>query len=225
MKMGKQNVFRITRRELAGVALTPVATRLASASAAKPRNGAGPGAAHFPNVTLRTHEDREVRLYDDLVKGNTVLLTFMYATCEGICPATILNLRKVQQRFGDRMGRDVFMYSITIKPEVDTPAVLKSYAEMHGAERGWLFLTGNSGDIDLVRRTLGFVDRDPVASRNASSHIGMILYGREPLDRWASCPALGDPEQIYKSVLWLEGAMPGVPAASPAQSGGSGEAR
>jgi protein SCO1 len=221
----KRTVFRITRRELAGVALAPVATRLASASAPRPSKGIGPGAAHFPNVPLRTHEDREVRFYDDLMKGKTVLLTFMYATCEGICPATVLNLRKVQQRFGDRMGRDVFMYSITIKPEVDTPAVLKSYAEMHGAGPGWLFLTGNSGDIDLVRRTLGFVDRDPAAARDASSHIGMVLYGREPLDRWASCPALGDPDQIYKSVLWLEGAMPGVPGTSSSTSGGPKEAR
>jgi protein SCO1 len=218
-------VFRITRRELAGVALAPVATGLASASAPRPNKASGPGAAHFPNVTLRTHENREVRFYDDLMKGNTVLLTFMYATCEGICPATVLNLRKVQQRFGDRMGRDVFMYSITIKPDVDTPAVLKSYAEMHGAGPGWLFLTGNSGDIDLVRRTLGFVDRDPAAARDASSHIGMVLYGREPLDRWASCPALGNPDQIYKSVLWLEGAMPGVPATSSTPAGGAKEAR
>jgi protein SCO1 len=218
-------VFRITRRELAGAALAPVVTTLASASAGRPSTGRGPGAAHFPNVLLRTHEDRPVRLYDDLMKAKTVLLTFMYATCEGICPATVLNLRKVQQRFGDRMGRDVFMYSITIKPEVDTPAVLRSYAEMHGAGPGWLFLTGNSGDIDLVRRRLGFVDRDPVAARDASSHIGMILYGHEPLDRWASCPALGDPDQIYKSVLWLEGAMPGVSATSAERGSGPGEAR
>ena len=218
-------MFRITRRELAGVALAPLATRLASASAPRPSKGSRPGAAHFPNVPLRTHDDREVRLYDDLMKGKTVLLTFMYATCEGICPATVLNLRKVQQRFGDRMGRDVFMYSITIKPEVDTPAVLKSYAEMHGAGPGWLFLTGNSGDIDLVRRTLGFVDRDPAAARDASSHIGMVLYGREPLNRWASCPALGNPDQIYKSVLWLEGAMPGMPAASSTPAGSAKEER
>jgi protein SCO1/2 len=215
----------MTRRELAGVALAPVATALTSAPAVRAGKGTGPGAAHFPNVLLRTHEDRPVRLYDDLMKGKTVLLTFMYATCEGICPATVLNLRKVQQRFGERMGREVFMYSITIKPEVDTPAVLKSYADMHGAGPGWLFLTGNSGDIDLVRRTLGFVDRDPVAARDASSHIGMVLYGREPLDRWASCPALGDPDQIYKSVLWLEGAMPGVSESSSVQGGEPWEAR
>jgi protein SCO1 len=210
-------MFKITRRELAGAALAPLAVGLAKGSPSSPGNGAGPGARRFPNVVLRTHEDRDVRFYDDLMKGKTVLLTFMYATCEGICPATVLNLRKVQQQLGDRSGRDVFMYSITIKPELDTPAVLKTYAEMHGAGPGWLFLTGDSGDIDLVRRRLGFVDRDPVAARDASSHIGMILYGNEPLDRWASCPALGDPQQIYKSVLWLEGAMPGVPLKTSSQ--------
>jgi protein SCO1/2 len=166
-----------------------------------------------------------VHFYDDLIKGKTVLLNFMYATCEGICPPTVMNLRKVQQRLGARCGRDVFIYSITIKPDVDTPEALKKYAEMHGAEAGWVFLTGDAGSIDLLRRNLGFVDRDAVAARNASSHIGMVLYGNEPLDRWASCPALGDPDQIYKSVLWLEGAMPGVPAVTSTQSDNGAEAR
>lgn len=205
-------MFRITRRELAAAALAPLSAGLAHGAAVPSRNAARPGAKHFPNIVLRTHDNREVRFYDDLMKGKTVLLTFMYATCEGVCPATVLNLRKVQQRLGDRSGRDVFIYSITIKPEVDTPAVLRAYAEMHNAGPGWLFLTGNRGEIDVLRRTLGFVDRDPAAARDASSHIGMLLYGNEPLNRWASCPALGNPEQIYKSLLWLDGAMPGVPA-------------
>jgi len=36
----------------------------------------------FPNVTLRTHDGRTVRFYDDLIAGKTVALNFMYATCK-----------------------------------------------------------------------------------------------------------------------------------------------
>ena len=35
----------------------------------------------FPNVLLQTHDGRTVRFYDDLIKGKTVALNFMYATC------------------------------------------------------------------------------------------------------------------------------------------------
>ena len=42
---------------------------------------ANPFADRFPNLVLRTHEGRNVRFYDDLLKGKIVLINFMYATC------------------------------------------------------------------------------------------------------------------------------------------------
>ena len=38
-------------------------------------------AERFPNVVLKTHEGRNVRFYDDLLKDKIVLINFMYATC------------------------------------------------------------------------------------------------------------------------------------------------
>ena len=43
--------------------------------------------------------------------------------------AETARLREVQKILGDRVGRDVFIYSISIDPEHDTPKVLKEYAE------------------------------------------------------------------------------------------------
>lgn len=42
---------------------------------------ANPFAGHFPNSVLRTHEGRNVRFYDDLLKDKIVMINFMYATC------------------------------------------------------------------------------------------------------------------------------------------------
>ena len=207
----------ITRRNLlASVAVAPFASAVAPHAEPAGRGSvkAGPGARYFPNVILRTHENRTVRFYDDLIKDRTVLITFMYATCEGICPGTILNLRKVHQRLADRAGRDVFIYSITLKPKEDTPEVLRRYAAMHGAGPGWLFLTGQPDDLELLRRELGFVDPDPLLARDSTSHMGVILYGNERLHRWAACPALGNPDQIFRSILWMEGQMPVPPNAA-----------
>ena len=41
-----------------------------------------PFADRFPNLVLRTHEGRNVRFYDDLLKDKVVLINFMYATCK-----------------------------------------------------------------------------------------------------------------------------------------------
>ena len=82
----------------------------------------------FPNVALRTEQGHDVRFYDDLVKGKVVTINFMYAECEGVCPGITANLLAVQRRLGRRVGRDVFMYSITLDPEHDTPRALSAYA-------------------------------------------------------------------------------------------------
>ena len=164
----------------------------------------GPRAGYFPNVILRTHEGRKVRFYDDLIKGKIVVINFMYANCTGICPAMTTNLMKVHEALGARVGRDIFMYSITLKPQQDDVTALKHYVEMHGIKPGWLFLTGSRGDVEVLRRKLGFTDPDPALDRDSSQHIGVVKFGNEAFDRWAACPALTEPDQIVKSILWMD---------------------
>ena len=159
----------------------------------------------FPNVLLRTHEGRTVRFYDDLIRGRIVTVNFMYARCQNICPGMTSNLALVQRALGARVGRDIFMYSITLKPDQDTPDVLRSYAAEHRVKPGWLFLTGGRDDVELLRRWLGFVDPDPAVDADTSQHIGVVLYGNDALDRWAACPALTDPDEMAKYVRWMDG--------------------
>ncbi len=66
---------------------------------------------YFPNLTLRTQDDKEVRFYDNLIKGKIVTINFFYAKCEDVCPIVTSNLVKVQELLGDQVGRQVFMYS------------------------------------------------------------------------------------------------------------------
>src|SRR5215813_6033945 len=101
---------------------------------------------YFPNVELTTHFGKRVRLYEDLVKDKIVTFNFFYATCEGICVPITANLVRAQALLGDRVGRDIFMYSISLKPVQDTPDVLREYAARFKTKPGWTFLTGEPGD-------------------------------------------------------------------------------
>jgi len=156
---------------------------------------------HLPNVELITQDGRSVHFYDDLIKDKMVLINFMYAHCEKICPTMTANLAHVQKMLPDRIGHNIFMYSITLKPEEDTPQVLKEYAEMHGAGPGWLFLTGKPADIETLRRSLGFTSPDPDEDANKSNHIGMLRIGNEPMLRWSACPAELHPQAIVTTIL------------------------
>jgi protein SCO1/2 len=157
----------------------------------------------FPDVVLRTHDNKKVRFYEDLIKNKIVTINFFYAKCEGVCPGITANLVKVQKLLGERVGRDVFMYSFTLKPEEDTPRVLKEYAESYRVRPGWKFLTGHPEDMELLRRSLGFTDPDPKLDKDKSTHIGNIRYGNEPLMEWSACPGMAHAEWIVESISWV----------------------
>ena len=71
----------------------------------------------LPNVTLTTQDGVDVRFYDDLIKGKIVAVNLIYTTCKYACPLETARLAQVARLLGDRMGRDIFFYSISIDPE------------------------------------------------------------------------------------------------------------
>jgi protein SCO1/2 len=174
----------------------------------------------FPNVVLTTHEGKKVKFYDDLIKNKIVVFNFMYANCEGVCPGITMNMGRVKKLLGARIGRDIFMYSITLKPEHDTPKVLAEYAKMHHAGPGWTFLTGKPDDIELLRQRQGFTNPDPVLDADKSQHIGMIRFGNEPMQWWAGCPGLARPEFIVKEIGLVLGNNPWPHDAAKGAKGG-----
>jgi protein SCO1/2 len=110
------------------------------ADKSRPAASLGPG--YYSNGLFTTHENKKVRFYDDLIKGKISIINFMFTSCDKYCPRSIVCLTKLQDLLGDHLGRDMFMYSFSLKPDEDTPAQLAAYAKSNGARPGWLFLTG-----------------------------------------------------------------------------------
>jgi protein SCO1/2 len=156
---------------------------------------------YFPNFELTTSEGRKVRFYDDLLKDKIVVINLMYADCDGICPLTTANLKRVRTLLREQITKDVFIYSLTLRPERDTPAALKAYASMQGvADPHWLFLTGKPAEVDLLRHKMGFADPDPEVDRDKSRHSGMLRYGNEPTCVWGTCQGSAEPEWIAQEI-------------------------
>lgn len=156
--------------------------------------------AYFPDAILHDQHDRPLRFYSDLLKDKIVIINMMYTVCSGICPANTRRMRELQEALGPRVGRDVFMYSMTLRPETDTPAALAAYAEKYRTGPGWSFLTGRPADIDLIRRKLGFYDSDPVADADITNHTGVIRIGNLRRDRWLMMPNASPAALVVKSV-------------------------
>lgn len=173
-----------------------------AASAPSVQSAAGRRADYFSNAIFQTHEGKKVRFYDDLIRGKLVVINMMLEICsDGICPNMTANLLRVQQDLGKRVGKDIFMYSITLLPEHDTPKTLSAYAKAFGVKPGWTFLTGTPKDTEIIRRRLGFYDLDEKKDADKSTHTGMVRIGNDAYDRWCMVPALSTPRMIEGAIL------------------------
>jgi protein SCO1/2 len=141
------------------------------------------GADYFPNIPLVTQDGKTVRFYDDLIKDKVVAINFIFIHCSDSCPAETARMRQVQMALGDRVGHDVFFYSISIDPEHDTPAVLKEYSQKFKVGPGWTFLTGSRADITLLRKKLGLYSGDAESEKLNNHHISLIV-GNEATGQW-----------------------------------------
>src|ERR1044072_2301994 len=165
---------------------------------------ASPGPAIFTNALLRTQENKEVRFYDDLIRGKQVLINLMYATCEGACPIVTANLVKVYEALKDRMGKDLFMYSMTVKPEEDDPAALKSYAAMHRALLpGWAFLTVDPYDLETIRYRL-FAMNHIAIDTNIYGHTSFLLIINDATNRWLHVDPMASMSTVLRKISWAD---------------------
>lgn len=158
----------------------------------------------FPNCYVTTQDGKRFRFYDDLIRDKVVMINFFYSECKKFCPPMTANLAKVQTMLGSKVGKEVFMYSLTLQPEEDTPKVLKSYMAARHVMPGWTFLTGSLRDMETLRVKLGFRDSLPDLDRDIDQHTGMVLFGNDRLNRWTACPALTHPKELVRELSWLE---------------------
>ena len=172
-------------------------------SAPGKRGGSRWGANYFPNVPLVTQEGKSVRFFDDLIKDKVVIIYFMYTSCEDTCPLETARLVNVQRILGDRVGKDVFMYSITVDPANDTPEVLKKYAEKFQVGPGWQFLTGTEADITLLRKKLGLLS-DADSELDPTDHNISLVLGNQRTGRWMKRSPFDNPYFLAAQVgSWL----------------------
>ena len=90
------------------------------------------------------------------LRGKVVVLNFIFTTCTDVCPIFTANLAQLQRTLNRRYGGDVFFVSITTDPEVDSPKVLKAYAQRYDADlKNWAFLTGSEPQLHEVWKKFG----------------------------------------------------------------------
>lgn len=208
------------RQVIAGLAALTGTAALPDAVQGQTPEPAGCGLApgYFPNVAVLTHTGRRARFHEDLIRDRIVLIHFL-SEVDAEHDTVSENLAKAQALLGDRMGRDVFFYSIATDAQRDTPRRLAELAERHGAGPGWLFLTAEPADLETLKRRFFVHDAGHSgahAAHAAHHHAapvqdcarGLLRYGNAAVNLWGSVPAQADPRWIAERLFWVQPSRP-----------------
>ena len=105
-----------------------------------------------PDFALRDADGRTLRLSE--LRGQVIVLNFIYATCPDVCPLHTERIAEVQAMVNQTPMRDrVRFLSITTDPEADTPRAMRDYGPAHGLDpANWVFLTSGPERPAATRR-------------------------------------------------------------------------
>ncbi|HZG51360.1 MAG TPA: SCO family protein [Pyrinomonadaceae bacterium] len=175
-----------------------------------PNERASTAQKYFTDVELINQNGERMRLYSDVLRNHVVVINAFFATCLGSCLPMNRNLEKVQAAFKERMGKDLYIVSISVDPTVDTPQALKEYAKKVNAAPGRLFLTGKKEHVDWALYKLGqYVEQ-------REQHTNIFIIGNERTGLWKKAFGLAKPEELVKVV---ESVIDDKPAAKPTTPG------
>jgi len=180
---------------LLGAAGVTVAAAFVSGGAAQNRPW---GEGYIPNLPVVTQDGKTVRFYDDLIKGKIVIISFIYTSCTDICPLTTARLAQVEDKIGDLVGKDIFMLSMSVDPERDTPQRLKEYSEAFQTGPGWTFVTGKPEDIRAINFKFG------ERSQILSEHRNEIVLGNDVTSQWQRDSAFADLTRLVMTIKALD---------------------
>ena len=149
---------------------------------------------YFTDVELLNQDGQTVRFYSDVLKDKVVIINTFFTTCTSICPPLNRNFEKIQEALGDRLGKSVFLVSISVDPATDTPPRLKEYGRRFHARPGWMFLTGKKENLDWALYKLGqYVE-------TKDDHTSIFIIGNEPKGLWKKAFGLAKIEELIRIV-------------------------
>lgn len=149
---------------------------------------------YFTDLPLIDQEGQTRRFYSDLIQGKTVIISSFFSACEVSCPVIQGHLAQIQAMLGARLGDDVYLLSISVDPDRDTPARLADYASRLHARPGWFFLTGSRAHVDKALAKLGqFVEQ-------RDNHKSIVLLGNDRTGLWKKAFAFGPVEELLAVV-------------------------
>ena len=147
----------------------------------------------LPDAKMFNQQGKQVRFYTDLIKDKIVLLSFIYTSCTNVCLMQGENLARVQAQLGARLGKDVFLISVSMDPQTDTPQKLKYWGRAFGARPGWTLVSSNLAEMNEMLKA--FTGNSP---GQKEMHASAVFIGNDRTGVWLTADGQAEAGELIK---------------------------
>ena len=109
------------------------------------------------DVELVDQDGKKVLFKTDVIGDRVAVIIPFYTTCTTSYPILIFVFTRLQAMLADHLGKDVVLVSVSVDPRTDIPVRLKVYADRQKAKPGWVFLSGDRGNLAKVLFGIGIL--------------------------------------------------------------------
>jgi protein SCO1 len=153
-----------------------------------------PEAYKLPDITLLSQDRVKVQFKDLASSGKPVALALNYTTCTTVYPLIAAGFANLQRKLGPD-AQKVWLISLSIDPEYDTPELMKEYLQRYGAKPGWDFLTGSKKDVVSVMRAF-----DAYVADKMDKHTPLTFLWLPSENRWIRIHGLMSTKDLMKEI-------------------------
>lgn len=157
----------------------------------------GAGKVQIPDLDVRDQDGRKLRFYSDLIKDKVVVLSFFYTSCTYSCTMQGQTFSKLQSLLGERLGKSVFLISVTTDPAKDNPALLKAWGKRYNVQKGWTLVTGKEAEINKL--LLPFTGN----RAGAGMHLPSTFVGNNRTRLWTSAAGVFEPQALLNAIEFV----------------------
>jgi cytochrome oxidase Cu insertion factor (SCO1/SenC/PrrC family) len=152
----------------------------------------------FTDLEVIDQNGNKLRFYSDVLKDRVVLVNFIFTNCQDYCPMVTQKLIQTRNMLVDSVKDDIWFVSVSVDPERDTPEAMKAFAEKQGVDESrWIFLTGDTQNLETIVRKLGQYTQD------VESHSTLMLAGNTKTRHWTRVMPMLNPPGIAQQMRAL----------------------
>lgn len=153
--------------------------------------------------TIVTKPDGTVTTIAALSEGKNMIIQFFYTRCNGSCPGTTMNLKKILAMMSPKLRKETVLVSVSLDPERDTLADLKSYSDSRGLPKNWHVVKATRANLEHLLTVTGMSAEkfDPKTQR--IKHTSQIVFGSKQSGHWRMVNAEKSDTKVSLEILQI----------------------